>query len=90
MCAVAGAGAFERGRHLAAVAGVEVCERVEDPAATVEVAGQQRTDVPRQERIDTHRGFTTEMTRKNFVGERQVLLPRPFVRPPAAHGRGPP
>lgn len=58
---ITGAGPFEDSWDLSCVARIDECERVEGPAVTVEVTGQQGARVASDQGIDPDRGLTAQM-----------------------------
>lgn len=73
VAAVTGSGSFQRGRDAGRVSGVQIGQRIENPALPVEVARKQAAAVAPLERIETGVDVTGEVRLNNVVGVGQVF-----------------
>ena len=90
MGAVTGAGAFERRRDPGGPGGVEIGQRVQHPAGTIEIAGQQTAGVTREQRVEAGVDLAGEVGLGYLIGKGQILTVGPSgVGPPTSHRRPP-
>ena len=76
-------------RHLRGVTGVEVCQGIERPRATVEITGEEGAGVAGQERVDPDGRVAAQVAGDHLVGEREVLLAYPLGGRPTTRRWGP-